>query len=216
MCPREFRMRTFWLCLLIFAPVTPVLAQQQASALSEAQLQTASQNLQRALAAPHEEPFLQILTEVRVLRDTTFDTTMVYDLIVRFDPTRYRNSRVGTYPLSFEDQLILWSKRASVFTRSTSWQSGRFFLHDISIPRQAWIFTEDARTLYQPPKDDQLPKETASLPRWLRHAYAVDPRTDLRTMSRWLRLIHEESRDQLLRRLQAEKLKRASSILQKE
>lgn len=214
MCPREFRMRTLWLFLIILGSVSPALTQQQVSSLSEERLRTASQDLQRALAAPHEEAFLQILTEVRVLRDTTFDTTMVYDLIVRFDPMRYRNSRVGTYPLNFEDQFILWSKRASVFTRSTNWQSGRFFLHDISIPRQAWIFTEDARTLYQPPKDDQLPKSTASLPRWLRHAYAVDPRTDLRTMSRWLRLIHEESRDQLLRRLQAEKQRRASSILQ--
>jgi len=207
-------MRTLWLFLIILGSVSPALTQQQVSSLSEERLRTASQDLQRALAAPHEEAFLQILTEVRVLRDTTFDTTMVYDLIVRFDPMRYRNSRVGTYPLNFEDQFILWSKRASVFTRSTNWQSGRFFLHDISIPRQAWIFTEDARTLYQPPKDDQLPKSTASLPRWLRHAYAVDPRTDLRTMSRWLRLIHEESRDQLLRRLQAEKQRRASSILQ--
>ena len=207
-------MRTLWLFLIILGSVSPALTQQQVSSLSEERLRTASQDLQRALAAPHEEAFLQILTEVRVLRDTTFDTTMVYDLIVRFDPMRYRNSRVGTYPLNFEDQFILWSKRASVSTRSTNWQSGRFFLHDISIPRQAWIFTEDARTLYQPPKDDQLPKSTASLPRWLRHAYAVDPRTDLRTMSRWLRLIHEESRDQLLRRLQAEKQRRASSILQ--
>lgn len=204
------------LCLLILGLVAPVRGQQQTSVLSAEKLQIASQDLQKALAAPHEKPFLQILTEVRVLRDTTFDTTMVYDLVIRFDPTRYRNSRVGTYPLSFEDQFILWSKRASVFTRSTSWQSGRIFLHDISAPRQAWIFTEDARTLYQPPKDDQLPKSTASLPRWLRHAYAVDPRTDLRTMSRWLRLIHEESRDQLMRRLQAEKQRRASSILQEE
>jgi len=209
-------MRIPLLCLLICGLSAPVHGQQQASPLSEAQLQVASQDLQRALAAPHEEPFLQILTQARVLRDTSFDTSLVYDLIVRFDPKLYHNDRVGTYPLSFEDQFILWSKRASVFTRSTSWQSGRFFLHDISAPRQAWIFTEDARTLYQPPKDDQLPKSTASLPRWLRHAYAVDPRTDLRTMSRWLRLIHEESRDQLLRRLQAEKQRRASSTLQKE
>jgi hypothetical protein len=213
---RKFRMRILLFCLLSLGLVAPVHGQQQASGLSNAQLQTASQNLQKVLAGPHEEPFLQILTEVRVLRDTTFDTTMVYDLVVRFDPDRYRNARVGTYPLSFEDQFILWCKRASVFTRSTRWQSGRFFLHDISAPRQAWIFTEDARTLYQPPKDDQLPKNTASLPRWLRHAYAVDPRTDLRTMSRWLRLIHEESRDQLIRRLQAEKQRRASSILQEE
>ena len=99
-----------------------------------------------------------------------------------------------------------------MYTRSTSWTSGRFFLRDISIPREAWIFSEDARALYKPPTDKLPSKDDASFPQWLKLIHAVEPHTDLRTMSRWLRLMHDETRDQLIRRRQAEQ-KKSSTLL---
>ena len=42
------------------------------------------------------------------------DTAFGYDLVVRFDPTRYRDPHVGSYPLSIMDQFILRGKRVSL------------------------------------------------------------------------------------------------------
>jgi len=191
--------------LLILSSLTASYGQQTPVELTPAELQVAENNLRQTLAGPREKAFLQILTEVRILRDELIDTAFVYDLAVRFDPGRYHDPRVGIYPLGFEDQFILWGKRIAVYTRSTSWKSGRFFLRDISVPREAWIFTEDARTLYPPAAGNLPPADPTAFPQWRKRIYAADPRTDIRTMSRWFRLMHDESRELLIRRLQAEK-----------
>lgn len=197
-------MNILLILLLISSLVTASHGQQD---LPPNEIQLAEQNLQQALAGPHERAFLQVLTKVLILRDTSVDTDAIYDLVVRFDPERYRDPRVGTYPLSFENQFILWGKRISLYTRSTSWTSGRFYLHDISTANEAWIFTDDLRSLYRP-ATKRLP---VSLRGWLKLIHAADPRTDLRTMSRWLRLMHKESRDQVIHRLQAEKQRNSTT-----
>jgi hypothetical protein len=170
--------------------------------LSPEKIPLAEQDLKMALVGPGEEAFLQILIKVSIVQDPAIDTSFVYDLIVRFDPDRYRNPRVGLYPLNFEDQFILWGKRIAIYTRSTSWQSGRFYLHDISSSRPAWIYTEDARRLYIP-SQKKLPstnrKNPATFSQWLKIIAAIEPGTDLRTMNRWLRLIHHESRTAVLK-----------------
>lgn len=199
--------------LLLFMGLAAPTVAQQAHSLSDQEVQLAEQKLFQALAGPRERAFLQTLTEVRIVPDT-LDIAVAYDLVVHFDPERYRDPQVGSYPLSFEDQFILWGKRIAMYSRSTSWTSGRFFLRDISIPREAWIFSEDARALYKSPTDRLPAKSDASFPLWLKLIHAVEPYTDLRTMSRWLRLMQDETRDQLIRRLQAERQR--SSIHLKE
>ena len=201
---------SIFIILLFMGLAAPTVA-QQAYSLSAQEIQLAEQKLHQALAGPRERAFLQTLTEVRVVADT-LDTAVVYDLVVHYDPERYRDPQVGVYPLSFEDQFILWGKRVAMYTRSTSWTSGRFFLRDISIPRESWIFSEDLRTLYKSPTDRLPSKDDASFPQWLKLIHAAAPYTDLRTMSRWLRLMHDETRDQLIRRLQAER-QRSSTLL---
>lgn len=198
--------------LLFFLSLAAPATAQQAYSLTEQEIQLAEQQLLQSLAGPREPAFLQTLTQVSIVPDT-LDTAAVYDLIVHFDPERYRDPQVGIYPFSFEDQFILWGKRIAMYTRRTSWTSGRFFLRDISIPREAWIFSEDARSLSKLATDKLPAKDDASFPQWLKLIHAVDPHTDMRAMSRWLRLMHDETRDQLIRRLQAERKK--SSPFQK-
>ena len=109
------------------------------------EIRIATAKLRNALAGPQEEAFVQILTEVSLVRDPLVDTVAVYDITVDYDPRRYHNARVGTYPLNFADQFILWGKRIALYTRSSNWLSGRFYLRDISNGHVAWIRTADAR-----------------------------------------------------------------------
>lgn len=167
-------------------------------------LQLAEQQLRQALAAPHEQAFAQILSEVRILRDELADSLVVYDLMVRYDPRRYRDPHVGLYPLTFEDQFILWGKRIAVYIRSTPWKVGRFYLHDLSTGRQAWISAEEARYLYRPAVAKLPPVSAEAFSRWLPLIHGVTPYTSPRLMSRWLQLMREESRDQVIQRLKEE------------
>ncbi len=180
--------------------------------LTPEKIEAARYQLRLALAGPTDEAFRQVLVGVDILRDTAQDTVYVYDLVARFDPERYRNPRVGLYPLTFEDQFIHWGKRVGVYTRSTFWRSGRFHLHDVASSRQAWISTADTRRLYAPSVRWPAPvtKEMAAkvfspeiLPDgfrpWLRLIHATRPGTDLRRMSRWIGLMNDEPREAVLR-----------------
>ena len=140
-----------------------------------------------------------MLIEASIKRDELIDTVAVYDLIVHYDPRRYANPRVGSYPLRFEEQLILWGKRIATYTKSTEWTSGRFYLRDLSTGRVAWIFTADARRLYSPPKE-QLAAPDAT------------PYTNIQATGEWLRSFKEESREAVGLRLQQEALERAQSL----
>ena len=181
----------FAILLVLLALAVMAGTQTPAPELSPEEIQAAEQKLRLTLAGPREKAFLQILTEVQIVRDATVDTTFVYDLMVHFDPERYRNPRVGIYPLSFEDQFILWGKRIATYTRNTPWQSSRFYLHDIANGHQAWIFTEDARRLYSRPRVKPPPATR-------------EAETDLRHMSRWFRLMRPESREIVIQRRQEE------------
>ncbi len=157
------------------------------------------------LAGPHERAFLQILTDVSILHDDTVDTAFVYDLMVRFDPQRYRAPHAGVYPLNFADQFILWGKRIARYTVRSKWLSSRFYLHDISTGHQAWIFTEETRRLYFD-SDKEIDAERnrkLGSPQWLAAIYKTEPGTDLRTMGRWLQGMREESRDLVMQRNKA-------------
>lgn len=178
-------------------------AQDYPGGLTEEELKIAAENLQKALAGPKEEAYLQVLVDAKVVYNPHADTASPYDLVVRYDPERYRNDRVGVYPLTFEDQFILWGKRISLFTRSAAWKSGLFYLRDIANAREAWISTEDCRRLYQPPTK-QLPPigdDPVTFRSWLRLIYQIEPGTELRTMSRWLQLLKEEPRALVMERM---------------
>ena len=197
---------------VLLALSVAVAAADPAPELTPDEIRAAEGHLRMVLAGPADEAFRQVLAGVDILRDATEDTAFVYDLVARFDPERYRNSRVGLYPLTFEDQFIQWGKRVGVYTRSTFWRSGRYYLHDIASSRQAWISTADTRRLYAPSVRWPAPvtKEMAAkvfspeiLPDgfrpWLRLIHATRPGTDLRRMSRWIGLMNDEPREAVLR-----------------
>lgn len=191
--------RAICLVLLLAALAGAQLPAQPDSGLTTEQLQTAQQQLREALAAPHERAFVQVLTDVQVLRDPT-DSTAVYDIVARFDPERYRDPHLGRYPLTFEDQFVLWGKRVALYTLFIPWKSGNFYLHDIATGRQAWIAVEAARRLYPPPAKPPAGKPFAQ---WLKFIQSAEPGTEPRSLSLWRRLMREESRDLVLHRLQA-------------
>ncbi|MBT3343946.1 MAG: hypothetical protein HN712_17435 [Gemmatimonadetes bacterium] len=169
--------------------------------LTPVELASASAYLRSTLAAADERAYLQVLTQASVVADST-DTSVVYDLVVRYDPERFRDPHMGLYPLTFEDQFIQWGKRIALFTRSTQWPSQRFYLQDLAHGQTAWIHTSETRLLY-PPDKRRLP---GSIPtddrpaqrRWLRLMHATEAATDLQSMTRWLRLMRREPRDVVL------------------
>lgn len=167
--------------------------------LAPLDLRLAEADLRKRLATADEEAFVQVLTQAAIERDPMVDTVAIYDIVVHYDPKRYHNPRVGTYPLNFEEQFILWGKRISLYTRDSGWASGRFYLRDISSGRVAWISTADARHLYNPAKP---PRKMQDVPSY----------TDLYTTSQWLRLMREEDREMTVRRLRQEADKRARSL----
>ena len=192
----------FWggvLCALLTLSSTPVCGQILPSGeIEPTYLRLAEKKLAGLLAQSDEEAFLQVFVEASVERDELIDSAAVYDLIVHYDPRRYNNPRVGSYPLRFEEQLILWGKRIATYTKSTEcteWTSGRFYLRDLSTGRAAWIFTADARRLNSPSKEQ------------LSASY-----TDIQTTGEWLRSFKEESREAVGLRLQKEALERAQSL----
>ena len=189
----------FWggvLCALLTLSPTSVCGQILPSGEAEpTHLRLAEKKLADLLAQSNEEAFLQVFVEASIERDELVDTAAVYDLIVHYDPTRYANPRVGSYPLRFEEQLILWGKRIATYTKSTKWTSGRFYLRDLSTGRVAWIFAADARRLYSPSKE-QLSA----------------PYTNIQKTGQWLRSFKEESREAVGLRLQQEAMEHAQSL----
>ncbi len=213
-------MRVLALSVLVFS--LPLRAQTPFVGLElfPSDLQKAEEELRATLAGPAERAFLQILTEVRIIRDETVDTAAVYDLVVRFDPERYRDPHAGRYPLSFADQFILWGKRIARYTARTKWSSGRFYLHDISSGDQAWMFANETRNLYPPPAMKITypavvdADNTAGLRPWLKLIHQVEWGTDLRRMSRWFRLMRSETRDDVQRKAIEEQQKAAAMEVQ--
>ena len=188
------------LCALLTLSPAPVYSQILPSGeIDPIRLRLAEKKLAGLLAPSNEEAFLQVFVEVSIDRDALIDTAVVYDLIVHYDPNRYVNPRVGSYPLRFEEQLILWGKRIASYTKSTQWTSGRFYLRDLSTGRAAWIFTADARRLYAPSKKRISARDET-------------PYTDIHTTGQWLRAFKEESREAVGLRLQQEAQQRAQSL----
>ena len=189
------------LCVLLALSSTPVCGQRLPSGKIEpTDLRLAEKKLADLLAQSDEEAFLQVLIEASIKRDELIDTAAVYDLIVHYDPRRYANPRVGSYPLRFEEQFILWGKRIANYTKSTEWTSGRFYLRNLSTGRVAWIFTADARRLSSPPKEQLAAPDDAT------------PYTNIQATGEWLRSFKEESREAVGLRLQQEALERAQSL----
>ena len=189
---------------LVFGSST--LAQQLLPGeLSSAEQTVVSGDLATAVAGPREKAFLQILTEASLVRDPVQDTVFVYDLVVRYDPERFHDPHVGIYPVTFADQFILWGKRIALFTRSSTWSSGRFYLHDISTGQHLWMLARDARHLYPPGGDKAFPQATSSddraaVNKWFELIHATDTTTDIRSMGLWFRLMHRESREMVIER----------------
>ena len=197
----HFQSPSFWVAVfaILLAALSPAKAQFLPGELDDIHQRLAEKALLADLANPNEEALLQVLIEVALARDALIDTAVVYDIIVHYDPNRYQNPRVGTYPLRFEEQLVFWGKRVAHYTKSTEWKSGRFYLRDLSTGRVAWLFTADARRLYAPSKAPRTARD-------------ISPYTDLQTTGQWLRAIHEEDRDAVERRLRQEAQQRAQSL----
>ena len=171
---------------------------QQAAPPDTGMQQTAVQQVREVLAAPREQAFAQVLVGVEVLRDPS-DTSR-YDMVVRFDPERYRDPHLGRYPLTFEDQCVLWGKRLALYSLVAPWKSNRFYLHDISTGRQVWVDLAEARQLFPP---YTKPPKAKTFAAWLPFIYGAPRSTEPRALGTWMRLMQEESRDLVLYRLRA-------------
>ena len=182
-------MSKFIVIFLLFQTLCPFkLSEAQqlvGSQLDSVNLSKAEFELENILAEESEVSLRQVLVRVSVIQDVSYATSFVYDLYIDFDPTRYQNARVGIYPLKFEEQFVFWGKRVASYTKQISWKSGRFYLHDISTGKIAWIFTADTRRLFNPKQPSQSYSSTS-------------PYTPLNDMSQWLRFIRLESRDSVI------------------
>ena len=194
---------------LLIALTAAQAAAQGDLVLNEAELRDEAVQLRAVLAGTDEEAYAQILTLVDIVQDPLPDTVAVYDIVVHYDPDRYSNARVGTYPLDFANQFIQWGRRVALHTQRTHWTSGRFYLRDISTAREAWILTEDARLLMGLMRK-KLPGDDT---RFLRLVHALPPYVDLRTMGSWLRLMRTEGREIANRRRQREREAEKNSLL---
>jgi hypothetical protein len=188
--------------------------------LEPEELAASSASLTAALVGPRERALGQVLTDARIEWDQTLQGEISYDLIVQYDPGRYRDAHAGLYPMTFENQFILWGKRIALFTRSNRWRAGRFYLHDISSGDQAWMFANETRNLYPPPAMKITypavvdADNTAGLRPWLKLIHQVEWGTDLRRMSRWFRLMRSETRDDVQRKAIEEQQKAAAMEVQ--
>jgi hypothetical protein len=172
-------MRFIFSLLLLLMPLKLLEAQQLGeSQLDSVKLAEEEIELENILAKQSEVSLRQVLLQVTIVQDNSYDTSFVYDLYVDYDPTRYHSARVGIYPLKFEDQFVFWGKRIAIYTNQTSWESGRFYLHDVSTGKIAWIFTADTRRLHKKKPAQQHPSYT--------------PLSDI---SKWLRFIRLKSHD---------------------
>ena len=175
-------LRFIFLLLLQLVPLGFLEAQHSGvSQLDSVKLVEEELKLEKILAKQSEFSLRQVLLQISIVQDDSYDTTFVYDLYVDYDPTRYHDARVGIYPLKFEDQLVFWGKRIASYTNQTSWASGRFYLHDVSTGKIAWIFTADTRRIYKKKSSQEHPSYT--------------PVSD---MSRWLRFIRLKSPDSVI------------------
>ena len=200
--------RILRIALLIALTATQAAA-QSGLILTETELRAEEMTLRAVLVGADEEAYAQILTLVDIVQDPLPDTVAMYDIIVHYDPERYNNARVGTYPLDFANQFIQWGRRVALHSQRTRWTSGRFYLRDISTAREAWILTEDARLLMGPMRN-KLPDDNT---RFLRLVHALPPYVDLRTMGYWLRLMHIEDRELTNYRRQQEREAEKNSLL---
>ncbi len=190
------------LCTRSYAQEDEILGQE----LEPEEVEAFSAALTAALVGPRERAFGQVLADARIEWDHTLQGEISYDLIVQYDPSRYRDAHAGLYPMTFENQFVLWGKRIALFTRSNRWRAGRFYLHDISLGKQAWMHASETRNLY-PPASMKItypavvdPENSTGVRAWLKLIHKVEYGTDLRRMSRWFRLMRSETRDDVQRR----------------
>ncbi|MBI2502065.1 MAG: hypothetical protein HYW07_02395 [Candidatus Latescibacteria bacterium] len=166
------------------------LAGAQQPVAPDTAMQQVVQQVRQVLVSPREQAFAQVLVSAEVLRDPR--DTSFYDIVVRFDPERYRDPHLGRYPLTFEDQCVLWGKRLALYSRIASWKAGRFYLHDLYTGRQVWVDLATARLLSPPYGKPPAAKTFAA---WLPYIHNTPRSTEPRALGTWLRLMREESRD---------------------
>jgi hypothetical protein len=168
-------------------------AQVPAPAPPDTVLPQLAVQVRQVLVSPREQAFAQVLVGAEVLadpRDTSF-----YDVVVRFDPERYRDPHLGRYPLTFEDQCVLWGKRLALYSLVSPRKAGRFYLHDLSTGRHAWIDLPAARLLSPP---HGKPPGARTFAAWLPYIHSAPRGTEPRALGAWLRLMREESRESVL------------------
>ena len=196
--------------ILVYLTSSALLAQDPAIELTKTRLlevdneiQLAITDVRTVLAGPNDLAFQQVLSSISIELNTQTDTSFsfsVYDIIVRYDPQRYRMPYAGLYPLTFEAQFIYWGKRLTLYSQSVPWYIGRFFLYNISNGRQAWMTLDDMGRLYPSPSSLPSPSKKAT---WLKYIYALEATTDLQTMGRWYSMMHQETQEELAHRLRS-------------
>lgn len=217
--PRSVAAALLLVAVVLFDGATAQEPEVLGTELEPELIEAASAALASALVGPRERAFSQVLTDARIELDQTLEGEISYDLIVQYDPSRYRDPHSGLYPMTFENQFILWGKRIALFTRSTRWRAGRYYLHDISSGRQTWMFANETRNLYPPPSMKMTfpaavePDDPAVFRRvWLKLIHQVEVGTDLRTMSRWFQLMRPETRDDVQRRAIELQMEKAAEV----
>lgn len=172
------------------APPPPAVP---AAAPVDTALQQVVAQVRQVLVAPREPAFAQVLVGTEVLRDPR--DTSFYDIVVRFDPERFRDPHLSRYPLTFEDQFVLWGKRLALYSQVTPWKAGRFYLHEVSSGRQAWVGLPEARLLFPAYAS---PPRARTFAAWLPYIHNTPRATEPRALGLWLRLMQEESRESVL------------------
>lgn len=176
-----------------------------AAAPADTALQRVIDQVRQVLVGPRELAFAQVLLGAQVLRDPR-DTAFT-DVVVRFDPGRFRDPHLSEYPLTFEDQFIFWGKRLALYLQVVSWKAGRFYLHEVASGRHAWVGLADARLLLPP---YGAPPRAKTFAAWLPYILAAPRGTEPRALGLWRQLMREESREAVIYQWQAAHLDTAA------
>lgn len=101
------------------------------------------------LAQDDEKAYKQVLKDVHIVPVSMDTVGDAYDIVVRYNPRSYSNPRLISYPVVFDDQIVLWGLRMGEYTLRSGWKSHKYHLMDVSTGRRAWMYTRDCRMLYK-------------------------------------------------------------------
>jgi hypothetical protein len=138
-----------WPVLLVFLtilapfPSPQILWGQDATVeLTDEEARLAEKDLRAVLASPRDQAFHQVLTDISLKPGALSNTTFlfdIYDIVVRYDPQRYRAPHAGLYPLTLKINSSTGAN-AWPFTAAASRGKGGVFSSMIfpAVARPGW------------------------------------------------------------------------------